>query len=154
MIAARDGTDPCISSRFDVNRTESTAISLHIFIQVVLYLLPKFSKRLAQLGVLQMRVLFGHDTTCRLCPHHERIHWPFDVLLLAIRWSPAIVIHMKWLKRRKYAWINRIYFFAILFCCLWLNNPINLLTSFMTYFFSGSFLVCFRRVFSCMLMLR
>lgn len=52
------------------------------------YSLPKFAQWLAQLGVLQMGILLGHDTSGRLRPHHKRVHWPLDVVLFTIRRRP------------------------------------------------------------------
>jgi hypothetical protein len=49
------------------------------------YSLPQLAQRFAQLRVLEVGILFRHDATGCLRPHHERIHRSFDVLLFAVR---------------------------------------------------------------------
>lgn len=48
------------------------------------YSLPHLAQILADLGVLQLGLLFGHFPAGGLGPDHERVHRSFDVIFLLI----------------------------------------------------------------------
>jgi len=55
----------------------------------LLYIPPEFPERLAELGVVQLRVLIGEFPTSSLRPDHERVHRPLDVRLSLVPVGPG-----------------------------------------------------------------
>ncbi|KAJ8897810.1 hypothetical protein PR048_003163 [Dryococelus australis] len=50
---------------------------------------PEFAEGLAELGVVQLRVLIGQFSPRRLRPYHEGVHWPLHVQLPLVRRCPG-----------------------------------------------------------------
>ena len=52
--------------------------------------LPPLAKKLGDLSVVQLRRLLNDLVPLNLAPHHERVHWPLDMVwgrLLGLRVS-------------------------------------------------------------------